>query len=172
MSVLASACKGMNTVDFAQLTDEQPIKTIAPINNTNGFITFKAVSTTVNIDLAQGLRSADVRPRILDITGTAKNGGNPKFTFHTEESIVGFVQGVNIGNNNATYPADYIEYTDASGVVYSSRYVNDDPFYVYFSSVAYIQGGTLSGNFSGKLQSATGTQLNIKEGVFSVVFSN
>lgn len=172
MGVLAAACKGMDAVDFAHLADEQPIKTIVPVNPNNGFITFKAGNATVNIDLAQGLRSADVRPRTLDIAGTAKNGGNPKFTFHAEESIIGFVQGVNIGNNNATYPADYIEYTDASGVVYSSRYVNDDPFYVYFSSIAYIQGGTLNGSFSGKLQSATGAQLNVKEGVFSVVFSN
>lgn len=170
--VLVSACKGVDAVDFSSLADNQLIQTTPPANNTNGFITFKTGGNTINFDLAQGLRTAGVQPRSLDVNASAKAGGNPRFVFHSEESVIGFVPGLNVGNSSITYPADYVDYTDASGTLYSSRYVSGDSFYVYFSGISYMKGGTLTGVFSGSLQSASGAQLKVEDGRFSVTFSN
>lgn len=175
IAIAVSSCvKSMNAVDFSRKIDDGGTDNtlIAPLNPNNGFITFKANGTTVNIDLAQASRAAIVKPRTLEMSGTAKGGINPKFFFHTDESVVGFVRGINIGNSNSTYPANYVQYTDATGMVYSSRYIKDDSFSVYFSDVSYTLNGSLSGVFSGNLQTEHGAKLKIEEGKFSVKFSN
>lgn len=112
--------------------------------------------------------------RTLTITGAASGGGNPKFTIFMEETFIGFVDGIQGTFDNISYPVNYMTYTDASGVTYSTQY-DTDGVYIFFSEITYSNGGAVEAtqtSFSGKMSTSAGTQINVTEGTFKLKFSN
>ncbi|MES2111713.1 MAG: hypothetical protein V4577_23345 [Bacteroidota bacterium] len=135
------------------------------------YISFKADGITVTETEVTATRGATASPRTLTIAGTAKSGAAPKFKFYTEESFIGFVKGLNIGNKTISYPTDYLEYTNSGGTLYSTQ-TDDDGILVFLSDISYTNGGVVTGTFNGSMKTAAGAKVTITDGKFNVKFGN
>jgi PKD repeat protein len=135
------------------------------------YITFKANGVPVAFKVLTGTRNIAANPRTLTVAGTGTAGANPKFKFFVEESFIGFVPGLHVGCYATTYPFSYIEYTDASGTVYSTQ--NDaEGVDVFFTALSYTNGGTVSGTFTGVLRASSGAIVDVADGDFRVKLGN
>jgi hypothetical protein len=145
-----------------------------PGNNSNNptyYVNFKVNGVAVSETEVTGTRGTTTDPRTLTISGTGTSAANPKFKFYSEESFIGFVQGLTVGNKTNTYPSDYIEYTDAAGVLYSTQN-NSDGVTLSFSDISYAKDGVATGTFSGSITTAGGVTAQITDGTFNVKFGN
>lgn len=163
VAIIATSCKKSSSSDNKPDSGTNP----AP----QYYINFKVDGTAVSDTVVTATRGTTTDPRTLTITGTAKKGTAPTFKFYTEETIIGFVKGLNIGNSTSSYPSDYIEYTNSAGVLYSTK--NDaDGISLYVSDISYTNGGIISGTFTGSIKTATGVVAQVTEGKFNVKCSN
>ena len=134
-------------------------------------INFKANGVAVSETVVTGTRGSTTNPRSLVISGTGASAANPTFKFYSEESFIGFVQGLNVNCTTASNPSDYIEYTDSNGVLYSTKN-NTTGVALSFSDISYTSGGVATGTFSGSISTANKVTIPITDGVFNVKFSN
>jgi hypothetical protein len=153
-------------------SDNKPVKdTIATNPPATYFITFKANGVAVTETEISASRGTTGGKRTLTITGTTKNGAVPKFKFYTEESFIGFVEGLNVGSSNISYPNHYTDYTDASNTLYSTKNSTDGVL-LFISGVSYTKDGVVKGTFSGDVKTDKGATVQITEGKYNVQFSN
>lgn len=148
-----------------------PVKDPAKDPAAQYYITYKANGTAVSETEVSGSRGASATPRTLTITGTAKSGAAPKFKFTTQESFIGFVKGLTVVGEKSSYPSNFVEYTNSSSILYSTK--NDsDGIYFTIMDISYTNGGVVSGIFSGSIKTADGKVVAITEGKFNVKFAN
>mgnify|MGYP001548641355 FL=1 len=101
----------------------------------------------------------------------ARGGAAPKFKFTTQESFIGFVKGLTVVGEKSSYPSNFVEYTNSSSILYSTK--NDsDGIYFTVMDISYTNGGVVSGIFSGSIKTADGKVVAITEGKFNVKFAN
>ncbi len=134
----------------------------------------KINGTLFNGTVNTATRGTTTTPRTLTVTGASTGGGNPKFKIFMEETFIGFTDGLNSNMSSSSYPVTYMEYTDASGVLYSTRY-DADGTHIFFSKIGYTNGGEVAAtqtSFAGTMSSSTGSQITISEGNFKLKFSN
>ena len=164
VSIAATSCKKSGSTD-PDPTDNgtDPAATY--------YVNFKADGVAVSETEVTATRGTTTDPRTLTITGTAKDGAAPKFKLYMEETFIGFTNGLNVGNKTSTYPSDYIDYTNSSNVLYSTK--NDaSGISVFVSDISYTNGGVVTGTFSGSIKTAGGAVVQITEGKFNVKCGN
>lgn len=135
------------------------------------YVSYKVDGVAVVSNIALAQRDIISVPRTLTFLGTAASGSNPKLKFYAQESIIGFVAGLNVGNHTGTSPSNFIEYTDSSGNLFSTE--NDaDGIYLFISEISYANGGSFKGTFNGSIKTDKGAIAKITEGKFNLKFSN
>ncbi|HTD99841.1 MAG TPA: hypothetical protein VK668_11180 [Mucilaginibacter sp.] len=164
IAIAATSCKKSGSPDPDPTdTGTDPVATY--------YITFKADGVAVSETEVTASRGTATDPRTLTIIGTAKDGAAPQFTFYMEETFIGFTKGLNVGNKTSTYPSDYIEYTNSSNVLYSTK--NDaSGISLFVSDISYTNGGVVTGTFSGSIKTAGGVAVQITDGKFNVKCGN
>lgn len=138
------------------------------------YLKMKVNGTQFNATVLTATRGTSSNPRTLTISGASAGNSNPKFTLFMEETFIGFVDGIQGTFSSSTYPVQYMTYTDASGVEYSTRY-DSNGVYIFFSEITYTNGGEVAAaqtSFSGSMSTSTGSAINITEGNFRMTFSN
>ncbi|MGM9474786.1 hypothetical protein ACS5PU_00090 [Pedobacter sp. GSP4] len=139
--------------------------------NSEYYISYKANVEQISIKDVLANRNATESPRKLIVFGNKNLVSQPKFKIYSEESIIGFEKGLNVGNSDFTAPGYYVEFTDKLGVLYSTA--NDAKGVNYFiSDISYKKDGFVQGTFSGQATAANSAVINITEGKFKAKFSD
>jgi len=135
------------------------------------YLSYKVDGVSVVAKEFSAVRNVSSVPRTLTVVGTAAGGNSPKFKFYAEESIIGFVKGLNIGNHRGTSPSNYIEYTNNLGTFFSTE--NDsDGIYLFIADISYVNGGFIKCTFNGSIKTDKGNVVQITEGKLNVKFNN
>jgi len=135
------------------------------------YITYKVNGVAVNVTEISAVRGATANPRTITITGNAKNGANPKIKLYTEEPSFGFSDGTSIHCTPVSYPTDYVEYTDGSGKLYSTKNDATGAYFDYMT-ISYTKDGEITGIFDGSVSTDKGVAIPITDGKYTVKFSN
>lgn len=161
------SCKKIPVVKL----EEETIVPEVPLPTPEYYITYKVDGVAISATEVSALRRITDSPRTLTITGNAKNGSTPKFKFFSEESFIGFVPGLNVWSSKNSYPTHYIEYTNSTGVLFSTENIDEGTF-LFISEASFKNGGNIKGSFNGTVQNEKGVKVKITDDVFNVKFSN
>lgn len=135
------------------------------------YVTYKVNGVAVTATEISAVRGAASDPRTLTITATGKDGASPKLKFYTEEPSFGFTGGTSIKCETVSYPTDYVEYTNGSNVLYSTKNDQNGMYFDYLN-ISYKNGGEISGVFDGSISTDKGVATQITDGKYDVTFSN
>ena len=152
----------------ASKENTKPVDDEDPIEGTY-YITYKMDGVEISSALKGAGRVTDIDPKVLNITGAASGGSNPSIVISTEETFIGFVNGLNVGCSSSTFPSHFVSITNSSGDQFTSA-DNDDGIDVFFSKISYEVGGEVEGTFSGKVEDFSGNISSITEGKFKLKF--
>jgi PKD repeat protein len=135
------------------------------------FISLTIDSVKVDLVSLNATRDDVSNPRSFTLNGSAENNANPSFMLYSEETFIGFTDGLNVRFYDQSTPQQVITYTTLDGTVFSSA--NDaDGIYLFFSKLNYSAEGEVVATFVGKLSNSNGDRINISSGSLKLKFNN
>jgi hypothetical protein len=145
----------------------------APTNTTpTYFLKYKFNGTQISADSLSVFRDTTSNPRLMIITGTVKTSPYlPKIQIVLEETIIGWVNGLNVHCYSASTQS-YVQARDLSNAVYNTLSATNG-INLFFSHLSYVKNNVITGTFSGELQAVTTSSIvPITEGSFNMVIAN